>query len=715
LNINESGGGLQNLNQILKEEVFMSLQLSQKGKQIIINNGFWEVIHDLRKGGCICSIRIFNGSGKNILVSPIASYFSQYSEIDWVYPDFRDEKDRDAKAEILKKSSDRIDLQVKAKLIDINLGPLGIEVETIYEYHNAYIKVHRIFRCRKKIPDIINVVGIGSIETIPELDYWCARNSSRREINETAREYATLVHMPIARWGRVESSNYPSYIEFHPSHYLCVFNRGVEGIETFPNSNLKEWERGLVPDGDRCARFAIYKKFNPTRTVIICEPHFGLWVKPLKLKGEYRFTSYLGIPNVSPKGVNKKYMWINGVLRINKNRWASEDEIKEMAKSGVQIIIHHHDSPYGHGLWPDGSFFWPDGKYPPYEPVEMKNLERSIHLVHKYGMKIIPYFNPFELHPFAEVFKKNIYNWARMFGKKRKLFHNYTKGGEYGVAVCMQSGFADFLKSYIKKVITTLGFDGAYFDGISSAYCNNLRHADWEHTTVDGMIELVEYTRELVGKEGIIVTHQTASPYICVENLVDISVIMEDVSGYPSFQKGTPELDCFTPYCDFVNVAHKAICAYTALRPGCPEDEIKKMMVRCAVKGLSFYSNQHYPYWREISLRLAGRDMSEYKFEDYRKNLVVIDNPKVKGALYKSTDEIIVVLGNTESPKEEHFSWSIDLNKCGWKEAKINIVSDKQRTPQLEIYNNTINISDSLNGYEFKFYYLKKLHDKKLI
>ena len=682
------------------------MKLIKKNNNFYVSNGYWQTEHDPSQGGCITSIKIFNGTNKNILAAPIRSYISKYSETEWTYPDFRDDLDTNASIRIIK-NNEIIKIKTRSRLTDTAREQLPAELITVYEYHFAYIKIFRTFKCKEKIADI-NQVGAGTIETIPELNCWTARHSAAEENNESAENFEHIVNIPSPKWGKIDNTISPAFISWHPALHLCIFNNGIEGIETFPDSNIKEWEEQIVSaNNGRCARFAVNKRFNPDRSVFFCEPYFGIWEKPVTLHGEYSFVSYIGLPNIRKNGPDKKFIWINTVLRIRKeNRWTGESEIKEMSDNGIQLLIHHHDTPKGHGLWPDGSFFWPDGKFPPYEKTELLNMKKTIKLAHKYRMKIIPYFNPRVLHAAAKEYKKNINNWSRIFGADKNPHYYYDEsGGSYGAMACIESGFSDFLKTYIKKIIKTYNFDGAYFDGPTPAWCGNTKHAEHPHTSTDGMIDLIEYTRKLVGDNGIIVAHQTMSPLIAIENLVNISVIMENVNGFPIFYKGVPELDCFTMHCSFVNVTHKAVCGYTAIPGKCPENEIKKLVARCIVKGLSFKGKSYdpfkdYEYWKHLSRYLKKLDLSGYRFEDHSKKMIVSSNPAVCGALFHSADSIVAILANTESAKKENFIWNIDLKRCIYKKENMTVYpKDRDAFCYKED-----GIEDTIGGFEVKIY-----------
>jgi len=149
--------------------------------------------------------------------------------------------------------------------------------------------------------------------------------------------------------------------------------------------------------------------------------------------------------------------------------------------------------------------------------------------------------------------------------------------------MCLKSGWKEFLKKYVEKVVKTLGLDGVYYDYAHYWFCNNRLHNKGDHTNIDDLIEFLEYTRSLVGEDGIILLHQSGwFPSVLVENYADGHIMLEDWSEW----RELPPLEKFplnTLHIKFMNVAPKIPCPlYQAV------DSVKAawdLSAKCSVLG----------------------------------------------------------------------------------------------------------------------------------
>jgi hypothetical protein len=126
--------------------------------------------------------------------------------------------------------------------------------------------------------------------------------------------------------------------------------------------------------------------------------------------------------------------------------------------------------------------------------------------------------------------------------------------------MCLRSGWLDYIKSYVDLVLRSYPFDGVYFDQNVPIFCNNPLHVGERsngvsgtkglgtyalsatgHLDVDELLEWVEWTRERVGPDGLILVHDTMSPIMAVENFVNAVCNMEFNFGQLSVLMPKPE------------------------------------------------------------------------------------------------------------------------------------------------------------------------------
>ena len=669
------------------------LQVEEKGSQIIVTNSCWEVIHDSKQGGCIVSVRFLHNLNKNILSSPIHCCCQNDQYGVWTKELYRDDWDSNAVLVLEEAQPDEVRLRTSAQLLDRDGNPVNISVETTYSYFKGHNKVERRFICGENTPSI-NRFGAVYVETIPELDRWTAQRSPITAFaNESAHTWLKDVFATgPAAYGSFDSYESP-FVDWNVAWQLAIFRRDAEAIELAIDSDFDNWLHSFnpAPDAARCS--FLKKGFSPDRHIMGMEPFMGMWSGNIRPAGEYRFSFYLTFPNNAANGPDRRYMRTWPVLRYREGRrWATEEEIRQMAENGTQVIIHHHDSPSGRGVWPDGSFFWPDGVAHPYPPEEEKTFREVIDLVHKYGMKIIPYFNPFELHPLCSEFAANEDHWART-SKGQKLV-NHTAGGIFGIACCMKSGYQEFLKKYVREVVESYGFDGAYYDGLSPRYCDHPEHADGKmHGSMDEMIDLARYTRELVGDDGLVILHNTSNAYLALENYCDTGLSMEDVCGYANFTKEVPSNGNFGEVFRYGNHIARVACYYTALCKGMPDydTELQKFITRAHLEGFTFYTVPYYsasklPAVTERYTALfkeldkLGYDQLRF-FSTLQEQPVTVSNSSIRSALYVTPEKALLILGNADSGKDETVSFELHLPHCTardesgaeWKNGEVTI------------------------------------------
>jgi hypothetical protein len=683
----------------------MALVVKKTKTLLTVQSDHWSFSHAMKSGGCMSVARVRHGSGKNILCSPIVTYVDQNAGKGAGVIRYSDQFDDTPRIRVLTRRKKQIAVRVEGELKSKQRQSIGISYTIDYEYCTTHVKIKRSLICRKKV-DGISVVGAGSFTVARTLQDWTATSSYFHMENDTAADWGVKMGRPAAIWGRLENSYYPNYIDRHIPYHLCLFEEGVEGIECFPDSKLHAWEEQFGEPGKQCGHYSIYA--NGECASVVIEP-LNLEAT-VSLKGKYELASFLSLPCVKRDGTNKSCIWIGGgTVRPRKDKpWATDDEIKQLADEGNQVLVHHHDNPDGLGIRPDSSFFWADGTYPPYDSHNMKELDRVINTVHKCGMKIIPYFSVNELHPKAPYYREKIRSWARNYGGSKKIRHWNTRGGEFGADVCLGSGWMDCLKQNIKTVMDHHDFDGLYFDMLGHTYCNNPGHSSLMHNTIDEQVDIIAYAREIVGDDGIIVTHQSFFPLIAIENMVNAIVIMEEVPGYPSFYgSNVPTLAEFLPFCSFVNVAHKAVCPYVMLPRKRKKAEERKLIARTLVAGMTFYAAQVEQLdqavdFSHISKSLTGYDLSKYRFYDHKQSDIEINNQNIKSAVYKSRDSLLIIFANTETNSAERFRWKCDKQWAGDSKFTMKQIDYNASSTEVKVSNRSSNPSGAgiLGGFE---------------
>ncbi len=652
--------------------MLFELNAAEQTGQIIVTNSCWEIIHDAAQGGCITSIRFIHGLNRNILAAPLCTMaqFNRYAV--WTKEEYRDSRDPHAELKLVCSTPDYAEVKSVAEFKGRNGEATGMEVETSYRYFPGHCKVERRYRFAGETPEI-NRLSVVQVETVPELDRWMARPSPVTGIiQESANIFTTKMHYPgPCQWGVFDSYEVP-FKDWHVPLQLALYRRDGEAVEIMVDSEYDNWLHAFGHAGDATHYSFVRCGYDPACHILGMEPFFGVESGvSIHPSGEYHFGFYLNLPNNTANGPSRRWQRSWPVLRFRKGRrWTTEEEVREMAENGIQFVLHHHDSPSGRGLWPDGSFFWPDGVADPYDDEERAHLVEVIGWVHRYGMKIIPYFNPFELHPLCREFAEHRYEWGRYCRGEFK--ENRTDGGLFGVSCCLRSGYGKFLKEYVSTVIERYGFDGCYFDGLAGNYCEHPAHDHGKiHMTTDEMFDLAFFARKLIGPDGILILHNTGAPCAGLENYCDSGIAGEDVCGFPNFECMIPATGHWGEIYRYGNHIARAACVWSALGSGRPDQQkqLLKATTRAHLEGITFYGTPFFQdptvsqeaYFR-LSRQLKTLDFNSLRFFSACVNKPVkVSNPQVHTALYLCNREALLVLGNADSDEEAVTEFILDI------------------------------------------------------
>ena len=82
--------------------------------------------------------------------------------------------------------------------------------------------------------------------------------------------------------------------------------------------------------------------------------------------------------------------------------------------------------------------------------------------------------------------------------------------------MCLRSGWLDYLKLSIDRVLKNHPLDGVYYDWNVALYCENPLHEGKApanrprgHWDMDELLDLMEWTRQRVGPDGLVIIHNT--------------------------------------------------------------------------------------------------------------------------------------------------------------------------------------------------------------
>jgi hypothetical protein len=281
---------------------------------------------------------------------------------------------------------------------------------------------------------------------------------------------------------------------------------------------------------------------------------------------------------------------------------------------------------------------------------------------------VATYFSNKELHPTTDAYKKHGQEWARLPGDRAEQLHNFYSGDEYGAQMCLRSGWLDQLKQNIDTVLSHHPLNGVYYDWNVALYCHNAAHGagkppvtPWEspglgshafspagHWDVDELVDLMEWTRRRVGRDGLIIVHNTMVPSAVTENFADHIVAME--WGYSRLSVGAPPLAELPLEWNFLGARPRGVIGYGCLEPTASQSVHRQMTLRCLLTGVAPWTAADLDL--EMFAPLKGFDLSEYRFSDWRHSPVRVGTGQdmsgnlAAAAVYAKEGSALVLVGN---------------------------------------------------------------------
>lgn len=637
-----------------------AIQVERTAAAVIVSTRYYTFEHDLTRGGAIARIRLTHGRAPNLLVRPIETGVQLASPPGELASErealtkltFSDLNDH-SPAVTHSGPGDTVTVTVEAALLDPGGKPSGMRTKTTYRYHWGYVRIRKELLAGSEPRRTRHFKILGAVLDPTLSDYGYRPNI--REMMDP--ELFSWRAGQIRRWGKIRPGTHldlPLRTRQIP-RYVVFANRGVEGIEWFVSDNLHQWDYQMTGQPGT----GYFEAAASTEPLGIAWSIFPVNLSTryelpkggnVALQGAYTFDYYLGVPLLEGHAWNP---WLNKSYAVNKGAWVSEDQIRKNAEDGI-VTMHLHNDGDVHG---DG-LFWRDGSYPPYPPEEMKKMDQVIATIHRYGMKTAPYFSNHELHQSTEEFKKYGREWGRIVDDQGNLRPNYY----YGAHMCLKSGWLDFLKFSVDRVLKNHAFDGTYYDWNIAMFCNNPLHvgrtsngvsgekglgaiaiSETAHWDIDELIDLVEWTRRRVGPGGIMILHNTLVPMFATENFANYVVGME--FSYGKLSVSVPPPEELPLEWDFVGARPRAVITYGTIAREAPRELFRRHAVATLLTSVAPWPATDEAIELYKVLKPLG-NLERYRFEGWRNQAVLASARGASSAVYSRPGEAYVLLAN---------------------------------------------------------------------
>ena len=610
-----------------------SVQRDEASGVLSLRTAYYTVEHDLRQGGAIRRIALAHGKAANLLASPMETRLRDASGAT-----LTDLKDPAAIVTHRREGLNEI-VTVESALKHGDGRASNLRVKTTLEYRWGHIKIRKEFQ----IPAGTGVRELCPVATIlaPSLSHYGYREGVTEE--EGAPPFA----FGSNRWGKLRLSHPagPPIQTRHVPRSMIFADPGVEGLEWFVGSELSQWE--LVTGRRGQGQCLLEPSRNP--------PGLALSIAPIHradtavaLPPACVFDYYLAFPILEGRAQRP---WLHTTFNRNRGAWVSEEEIRRWAAKGVQTAHCHNDGDYyGDGL------FWRDGAYPPYP--DMDRFDKVLADCRRAGIRTATYFSNKELHPSTPEFQQHGAAWGRK-DRKGELRHNfYRPNSEFGAQMCLRSGWLEFLKASIDRVLKNHPLDGVYYDWNVALLCLNPLHEAKQnagvpaqgHWDIDELLDLMQWTRQRVGPGGLIIVHNTTTPMFATENFADYVVATE--WGYRKWTDQAPDLHDLPLEWSLAGAVPRGVISYGVLDSKSPRRLHRVFALEAFLGGVTPWPASDAAFELASLLKPLG-DMGTYRFADWRNEAVRLSHPRCASAVYSRPGEAFVLLANLDPEPRE--------------------------------------------------------------
>ena len=601
---------------------------------LALRTPFHTVEHDLKKGGAISRIALTHGKAASLVVRPIETRLRD--ERGTVWTDLND-----AAPKVTHRQAGRNEIvSVDAALVDAQGGASGARVKTTFEFRWGYVKIHKEFLLP---PEGLRVREVTPFSTVlaPSLVEYGYREGTTEEDGAPAFSFGSN------RWGKLrpgQPADRPLRIRFVPRSMIFV-DPDVEGLEWFVGSDLAQWDLQLAGRRGQ-GRCSFQVSPEPSGLALSVSP---LWStnEASVLRNGAAFDFYLAVP------LNEGHAqppWIHTSFNRNKGNWVSAAEIGRWAEQGYQTVHCHNDGDYY-----DDGLFWRDGSYPPYP--DMAGYDQVLRECRKVGIRTATYFSNKELHPSTKEFQEHGAEWGRK-NRQGNLQHNYFRGkSEFGAQMCLRSGWLEFLKTSIDRVLKNHPLDGVYYDWNVALFCCHPAHeGKGAHATasghwdIDELLDLMEWTRQRVGPSGLVIIHNTTTPMFAAENFANHIVATE--WGYKKWTDRAPDLADLPLEWSLAGARSRGVISYGTLDSTAPRRLHRLFALEALLGGVTPWPASPETFELVTLLKPLG-DLATYRFADWRNQAVALSDSRCAAAVYSRPGEAYLLLANLDSTAKE--------------------------------------------------------------
>jgi hypothetical protein len=222
--------------------------------------------------------------------------------------------------------------------------------------------------------------------------------------------------------------------------------------------------------------------------------------------------------------------------------------------------------------------------------------------------------------------------------------------------MCLRSGWLDYLKLCIDRVLKNHPLDGVYYDwNVALFCCNPLHEPNGQahpagHWDMDELLDLMEWTRQRVGPDGLVIVHNTTTPMFATENFANYVVATE--WGYGKWTDRAPDLQDLPLEWSLAGARPRGVISYGTLDSNAPRRLRKLFAIEAFLGGVSPWPASPETFELLPRLKPVG-DLRSCRFADWRNEAISLSERRCAAAVYSRPGESWVLLANLDATPRE--------------------------------------------------------------
>jgi len=486
--------------------------LSEHPKGIRVQSDAWVIEHALEFGGAWSSVVLTHGSGKNLLQRPLSSalrFVSPDAASDLgAFTSFNEHSEKAPRLKIEPSTSGIAAVVAEGTLTDAkgNTVPVGYRRRT--EYHDD----GQIWTTL----DLMSDSGCPDVVELRAIDLGLRLGFSDAFVRFHPSQAGGADLLGGRGWFDLTAPGTSFLSRFTPLQ-VCCLERGGEGIDLFPGSELSAWDTAVRQPG-----LGDYSISQTQSGISIHLSPYCVAYRRIKttLKGHVSFRLGIGLPNLAPHRTRPAL----NATTLSGPPWSSDEQLAGLARQGVKLLRFEND-------FSERGEFWRAGVHPPFDPAGMSELRRVIDSAHRLGMKIVAALSLHELHPGAPAFAGHAREWMHAAGPSLDIIHTYRGSGESGALMCLKSGWVDHCKAAAATILAELPWDGLFLKQAASYPCCHPGHGHAPyHSDIEQLLYVIGEIRARIGAEKLLLLDLAGAPNLIAENSAD-AVFVNDAES----------------------------------------------------------------------------------------------------------------------------------------------------------------------------------------